>query len=466
MMPLFRPRHLLAFTVFASGLFAAEPEIADLLEERLAAVVAVEFSIEHELDRTVNFANGIVIDGEGTIVLEGGAISDRATPEQLVDFRIYRPGQPATEYSKGEYVGQDGYTTWHFVRVEPAGREGLRPITDFLPAGEPIKPRIAEAVWGIGLRKKDEDFNAYYLGSRVSLVQRLPQLTGIALDAVTGRGLPVFNRQGEFLGTGASGFGEQVVIYSQRRRGELSVLIDPDESAAFRLAGEILAAAQRIPDNPYGRPLPWFGVDGIDPVDPEVAEFLGLDGTGLVVSEVLADSPAVAADMQPRDIIVAIDGEPLPRLKPDQVVATHLQREILRRKPGDRLTLTVLRDNQRIDLDLVLGDAPKTPQEADRHYYENLGLTVREYVYSDAVARRADPTALQGVVAHFVKPSSPVGTAGLQFDDWIKEIDGRPITTYADAIAVLDEVESSNRPEVVMLVSRNGETSVLRVKLR
>jgi serine protease Do len=51
------------------------------------------------------------------------------------------------------------------------------------------------------------------------MVQELPQLTGIALQDVAGRGLPVFNRAGEFLGLGASGFGERVVIYSQRRRG-------------------------------------------------------------------------------------------------------------------------------------------------------------------------------------------------------------------------------------------------------
>jgi serine protease Do len=247
----------------------------------------------------------------------------------------------------------------------------------------------------------------------------------------------------------------------------MSVLINPEECAAFRLASEVLLAVDRIPDNPYGRPLPWFGVDGIDPVDPEVAEFLGLGaGTGLVISEILTGSPAETAGLLPRDILIALDGVPLPRLKPDAVVTAFLQRDILRRRPGSEVTLTVLRDRAQLDLPLTLADAPKTPKEADREYFESLGLTIRETVYSDVVARREDPTQLQGVVAHFVNPSSPVGTAGLQYDDWIKEIDGEPITSFAQAKDLLTAIKGSGRPEIVILVSRGGKTSVLRVKLQ
>ncbi|MCC5024075.1 MAG: PDZ domain-containing protein [Candidatus Synoicihabitans palmerolidicus] len=255
------------------------------------------------------------------------------------------------------------------MRVAPEDRSGLRPLTDFLPKSGYIILRVAEEVWRIGLRKKDEEFRPYYLGGRVSMVQELPQLTGIALDEVAGPGLPVFNRQGEFLGLGTSGCGETAIIYSQRRRGEMSVLINPDECAAFRLASEVLLAVDRVPTNPYGRPLLWFGIDGINPVDPEVAEFLGLGtGTGLVISEVLTGSPAETAGLLPRDIIVALDGVPLPRLKPNQVMTAYLQRDILRRLPGSELTLTGLRDRQEIELPITLASASKTPQEADRHY--------------------------------------------------------------------------------------------------
>jgi serine protease Do len=439
---------------------------SEMLAERLASVVVVEFAIEHELDRTVNYTNGIVIDNDGTVILESSAISDRATPEQLVDFKIFRPGSPITQYASADYLGQDGYTTWHFVKVRPEGRGGLRPITDFAAADPAAVPAMGENLWGIGLRQKDEEFAPYYLSSKLSLIQRLPQLTGIALGSIAGRGCPIFNEAGEFVGVGASGFGQRMMIYSQRRRGEMSVLLNPDEAAGFRLAAEIFPAMGRIPDNPYGRPLPWFGIDGLDPVGPEVAEFLGLGSTtGLVISELMSGSPAEQGGLLPRDIIIALDGVPFPRLKPDTVVAAHLMREVLKREPGETMTLTVLRDKIELELPIALGDAPKTPKEADRNYFEELGITVRETVFSDVVARREDPANLVGVIAHFIKPSSPAGTAGLRVDDWVKEIDGVAVESYDQALELFAEAEASGRPEVVMLVSRGGETSVMRVKV-
>jgi serine protease Do len=459
-------RWALLASLVAFAARAASPDYPAMLEERLNSVVAVEFTIEHEMDRTVNYAFGLVIDNDGIVILESGAISDRATPEQLTEFKVYRPGQPTTQFSRAEYLGQDGYTTWHFIKVAPEGRHTLRPITDFAALDSGTLPAMAEPVWGIGLRQKDEDFAPYFLRSQVSMIQRLPQLTGIALHGVAGRGCPVFNNAGEFMGIGASGFGQRMMIYSQRRRGEMSILINPDEAAGFRLAPEVLSAVGRVPDNPYGRPLPWFGVDGIDPVAPEVAEFLGLgSATGLVVSEVMKSSPAETSGLLPRDIIIAIDGRPLPRLKPDQVVAAHLMREILKREPGEVISLTVLRDRVELELPVELGNAPKTPKESERRYFEELGLTVRETVFSDVVARREDPSELEGVIVHFVKPSSPMGTAGVRVDDWVKEIDGTAITTYEDALALLDTATDSGRPEVVLLVSRGGETAVMRAKL-
>ena len=66
-----------------------------------------------------------------------------------------------------------------------------------------------------------------------------------------------------------------------------------------------------------------------------------------------------------------------------------------------------------------------------------------------------------------VKPSSPAATAGLRPDDWIKEIDGVEVRSFADATEKLGAIDGdAARPEVVLLVSRGGETAVLRVKLK
>jgi serine protease Do len=145
----------------------------------------------------------------------------------------------------------------------------------------------------------------------------------------------------------------------------------------------------------------------------------------------------------------------------------YIEREIERRKPGDSFAVTVLRGMDRLDLKATLGEQPRLVREADRKYFDRLGLTAREFVYGDAIERRVKPSNPSGVIAHFVKASSPVAVAGLRPEDWIKEIDGTDVKTFAGANAQLAAIEGdASRAEFVMLVARGNETSVLRVKLK
>ena len=181
----------------------------------------------------------------------------------------------------------------------------------------------------------------------------------------------------------------------------------------------------------------------------------------------LEGSPAEKAGLKDRDIILSLDGNPLPPLKPDRVIVSYIEREIERRMPGDQLRLTVLRGSARQELNVTLGELPKIVREAERKYFERLGLTVREFVYGDASERRVKVSDATGVIVHYVKPSSPVAIAGLRPDDWIKEIDGQETRTFADAVEKLSAIEKDQaRPEFVMLVGRGGDTAVLRVKLQ
>jgi serine protease Do len=201
-------------------------------------------------------------------------------------------------------------------------------------------------------------------------------------------------------------------------------------------------------------------------MDPEVAKLLNLGKqSGVVVSDIMKASPADQAGLQERDIILAIDGQPLPGLKPDRVVVSYFGQEILRHRPGDVVTLSVLRGTAREEIKVRLGDEPKLVREADRRYYERLGFTAREFLYNDAIMHRAGAGA-QGVTVHFVKPGSAVATAGLRPDDWVREIDGTEIKSYPQALEKLSAIEADQtRAEFVLLVSRGGETQVLRVKL-
>ena len=389
-------------------------------------------------------------------------------PSKLKDFRIYLPGRPVSEYSTGEYLGQDPLSGWHFVRVEEKLRASLVPVTMFSAKATASEPAIGEEFWGVGLRGKDEDFTPYFMSSRVSLVQSLPERTAIALAEVASPGLPVFDRAGTFAGVAIGGFGQTFVQYSRNDRGLPIMLLNVEESSVFQLAAEITPWLSRVPASVTGRPISWLGAYGLQPMDPEVASFLKLsDKSGCVVSEVLEGSPAEAAGLKNRDIILALDGRPLPRLKPDRIVVNYFERELGKRKPGDVVVLTVLRGSETVEVKATLAEQPELMREADRTYFEKLGFTAREFVYGDGVVRRVKVAGHKGVVASFVKNNSPVGTAGLRPDDWILEVDGTEIKTYAEAVEKLAVIEAdAARTEFVLLTSRGGETAVLRVKLK
>jgi serine protease Do len=442
-------------------------DLPTLWAERVKSTVAVEYVTETELERRPTIAYGTVVDDNGTVILPSAAIDLRIAPSQIRDFKLYLPGNP--EGTPAEYLGRDAFTGWHFVRADPSVRSKMVSVTSFAPAGASPDPRIADEVWGIGLRNKDEDFMPYILESHVSLVQELPQRTAISQQEVSGPGLPVFDRDGRFVGIGSSSFGQTFLEFSGTERGGAPVmLVNLEESSAFVVASEVLPYVGRVPTNVFGRPLAWLGAYGLEPMDREVGVFLRLESqSGAVVSEVLEGSPAEKAGLKARDIILGVDGKPLPRFRPDRVVVDYVERLIAARKPGDTLSLSVLRGTDRVDLKATLGEEPRLVREASRTYFDKIGFTAREFVYGDAVARHAETAALSGVVAHLVKPNSPADIAGLRPDDWIKEIDGMEIKDFASAVDKLAAIEKDPlRAETVFLVSRGSDTAVLRIKLR
>lgn len=444
----------------------AGADLSTLWTERIKCAVAVEYVATTEMERHTTIAYGTVIDSSGTIALPSAAIDLRIPPSQLKDFRVYRPNDP--EGTPAEYLGRDALTGWHFVRAAASVRSLLVPVTAFTGAGAPREAGLAEDVWGIALRNKEEEFAPYIMQSHVALIEDLPQRTAIAQQEVAGPGLPVFDRDGRFLGLGASSFGQTYLQFSNVDRGGTPVmLVNVEESSAFVTAAEVLPYLGRIPHNVFGRPLAWLGAYGLEPMDREVGTFLKLNSqSGAVVSEVLEGSPAERAGLKPRDIILAVDGKPLPRFRPERIVVDYIDRLIAARAPGDAMALSVLRGVNRQEIKVVLAEEPELVREAPRRYFDRIGLGVRQFVYGDAAARRVATNDQSGVVAYLVKPNGPADVAGLRTDDWIKEIDGAEVRTFEAASAKLASIEAELlRSEVVVLVSRGGDTAVLRIKL-
>jgi S1-C subfamily serine protease len=86
------------------------------------------------------------------------------------------------------------------------------------------------------------------------------------------------------------------------------------------------------------------------PLSPSIAYRLGIQQTeGIVVADVVAASPADDAGIRPRDVITAVDNT---RLKSDADFAQFMSQH----KPGDEVTLTVLRNNKPTPVKVKLGE--------------------------------------------------------------------------------------------------------------
>jgi S1-C subfamily serine protease len=95
--------------------------------------------------------------------------------------------------------------------------------------------------------------------------------------------------------------------------------------------------------------LGWLGVEGADLTTDQLRQ-LGLSG-GAQVRDVDAGSPAAHAGLEQDDVITEIDGEPVASM-PGLMV------ELRDHQPGDQVEVGYVRDGQRAETDVTLGERP------------------------------------------------------------------------------------------------------------
>jgi len=96
---------------------------------------------------------------------------------------------------------------------------------------------------------------------------------------------------------------------------------------------------------------PWLGITGLT-VTKEVATYYNLPTrSGVVLAGIVRGGPADEAELEEGDIIVQADGTAVETME-------QLQREIRKKKPGEGLKLTIVRDGRRREASLMLQEAP------------------------------------------------------------------------------------------------------------
>ncbi|HZW05483.1 MAG TPA: PDZ domain-containing protein, partial [Phycisphaerales bacterium] len=141
----------------------------------------------------------------------------------------------------------------------------------------------------------------------------------------------------------------------------------------------------------------------MDNADDELVEQLGLpEGEYAVIQTVPEGLPAAKAGLQPKDIIVSVDGKP--------AAGTEGIRDVMKDKaPGDKVALEVARQGSRVKLDVTLEafDSKKFPA-----YAPTMAQALAEkFGKDDNFTKRLDMEALKdrGVVGRVLRGGGGVG---------------------------------------------------------
>jgi len=201
----------------------------------------------------------------------------------------------------------------------------------------------------------------------------------------------------------------------------------------------------------------WLGV-GIQPLSKEMGDYYGIkDGTGVMVSQVFPGDPADESGIQPKDIILEVNGSKikdsrdLTRLIVGLSVGSTAKIKVLRGKKTKTFRVKIAkRDDKRI------ASRGQRPQEQEHE----LGIRVSEL--TSELRSRFNLNDEQGVIVVGVEQGSAAAQAGLQSGDLIKEVNHQVIENVDDFDAAIEKVKKG---DAIQLFVRRMNMGFLVIKI-
>jgi S1-C subfamily serine protease len=205
----------------------------------------------------------------------------------------------------------------------------------------------------------------------------------------------------------------------------------------------------------------YLGVS-LQPLEGGLAEALDMkEDSGVLVGQVMPESPAEVAGIRSGDIIVAIAAA-------DVGTPSSLRREIRKHKAGEKVTVAYLRDGKRSTAEVELREAP------ERGFREPFELRLggdRGYlgVLTQPLSGGLDEyfgAPKGGALVSEVVEESPAAKLGLKAGDVIVAIDGAEITNPEELRQVIREFEEAKLVEVAWIRDKKMQTGKTTLEIR
>jgi serine protease Do len=378
-----------------------------------------------------SLGSGFVIDPSGLVVTNNHVIE--GADEILINF------VDGSKLKVVKILGHDPKTDLALLKVEP--KKPLKAIS----FGDSSKMRVGDWVMAIG--------NPFGLGGSVTVgiisatkrdINAGPYDDFLQTDAAINRGNsggPLFNMDGQVIGVNTA-------IISPTG-GSIGIGFAVPSNSAM----QVLDQLKQYGETRRG----WLGVH-VQNVTDEIAVSLGLqEPKGALVAKVSPDSPAASAGIQPSDVILKFDGQPIDNMRslPRAVAATAIGKavavELLRKGQPVGLTVTVGRLPEDEDVaDTVTNDGEEPMPEVERE--DMLGLSIAPLT-EELRERFNIGKSVEGVIITEVKPNSPAAQKDVKPGEVIVEVTQEKVKQPQDVKTRLLAVKKSGRKSVLLLLS-------------
>jgi serine protease Do len=203
----------------------------------------------------------------------------------------------------------------------------------------------------------------------------------------------------------------------------------------------------------------WLGAAIQDLNEDLAASFDYKSTDGVLIGDVMTDSPAEKAGLQAGDIVIKFK---------DQAVrsAQQLRNSVAATKPHTKTQLLIQRDGKPVTLDITIGELTATVAKggadasddaddsasAEEATTSDIGLTVQ--TVTAALAEKLNLTQAEGVVITAVESGSPAESAGLATGDVVVSVAGKKVHSAVEYRDMMKE--QSLEKGVRMQVQRDG----------
>jgi S1-C subfamily serine protease len=436
----------------------ADADFAQSLYDKVSpSLVAVQYTLETELGRRDLIFPGIIVNSDGLVMVPLAAVSEQIPDVQMKEFKIIVPkGDADPQELDAVFQGRDERSNAGFLK--PKDPQKWTPLTF-----EDQPTKIGQPVLSIGLLPKAAGYRPYLMRAMVSsYLHGDVKQTLVGDGGLAAVGSVVFSTDGKAIGF--VNFQAPYPLFLNDKNPLVSIINPPK---FFTPTAEFSQGLNDPPTPDHPIVLPWTGITELSGLKKDIADYYGLTNQPAVqIGAVVPGTPADKAGLKAEGIIVKFNGQPLERGDDSEDLPMILRHKILRLKPGDTVTFSILtsKDEPMKDVKVTLEPQPKQANVAARLWEEDLGFGVRDMVFLDPFTMKLKPDT-KGLVVTIVKPDSAAATGRLEMNDLVSQLDGQPVTSLDQFKAEYDRFRKAQPHDaVVMVVVREGREETIRIE--